>query len=231
MEHWERQDMRQYSIIGIFMCCLSLMVLSGCDTIKVPYRDEDHAWAARKGHTTVVVRASAIWGNKQYYCADLVENSFLLPDTPYYRDWIRVLRSPYHFKGDITRKAGTLLRKAPRQAMCTFVFRDVPAGNWLFLGNTQHYLSVPQKYWIGGMWVRSNISGINLLWGSIPVQDDVSFVARQVVQNANKRHDIGMFKVRNFGADADVEMWLPTEEEMKELGLSDQEIRQAVSTK
>ncbi|WP_182040132.1 hypothetical protein [Bombella mellum] len=223
--------MRRCSILGTFMCCMSLMVLGGCDTVKVPYKDEDHVWATRAGHATVIVRASAIFGQKRYYCANLVENSFLFPDTPYYRDWIRVLQSPYHFKGDITRKAKALLRKAPRQALCTFVFRNVPAGKWVFFGNIQHYLAQPQTYWVSGMELRSNISGFNLLWGGIVVQDDMGVIARQVVQDGNRRNDIGLFKVRHFGAAADVSTWHPTEEEMKGLGLSDQEIRQVVDAK
>ncbi len=89
----------------------------------------------------------------------------------------------------------------------------------------------PQTYWVSGMELRSNISGFNLLWGGIVVQDDMGVIARQVVQDGNRRNDIGLFKVRHFGAAADVSTWHPTEEEMKGLGLSDQEIRQVVDAK
>ncbi len=47
--------MRRCSILGTFMCCMSLMVLGGCDTVKVPYKDEDHVWATRAGHATADV--------------------------------------------------------------------------------------------------------------------------------------------------------------------------------
>ena len=183
-------------------------------------------WAARNGHATVVVRASAIWGNRQHYCADFVKESFLIPDTPYYRDWIRVLKSPYHFKGDINRKAKALLRKAPRQPLCTFVFKDVPTGKWIFIGNVQYYLDRKQVTWINGVSIMDDTSYPNFLWGNIPVEDNADIVARQVVQNGNKRKDIGMFKFRNFGAEAEVEVWSLTENDMKGLGLTAQDAPQ-----
>lgn len=223
--------MRRYSIFGIIIYCMSLMALGGCATVKVPYKDEDHAWAAHNGHATVVVQASAIFGNRRYYCASFVKESFLLPDTPYYRDWIRVLKSPYNFKGDINKKAQALLRKAPWEPVCTFVFKDVPVGKWIFLGNVQYYLLKKEVSWGGRVPILVDTSLPNLLWGSISVEDNADLVARQVVQNGNRRKDIGMFKVRNYGAEADVEVWSLTEEGRKKLGVAVQAEPQGAGAK
>ncbi len=86
----------------LLACMAAVFSLQGCESFKVKFNPQDAAWTNKTGDTTLVLHGYMLDAHhKEISCDALARNAVLAPDTPYYREWIRVIDSPWRFKSPI----------------------------------------------------------------------------------------------------------------------------------
>lgn len=162
--------------------------LQGCESFKVKFNPNEAAWTEKTGDKTLVLHGYMLEGNhKETSCDALARNAVLAPDTPYYREWIRVMDSPWRFKSNVDKQSQNFGRIAPYQNGCVFTFTDLPAGKWIIFMGMQHHIG-SEPFFINNRYAGStNISDIYRTWAPVEVKPEDGLIKKNVVLNQNPK--------------------------------------------
>ncbi|QHC36499.1 hypothetical protein [Komagataeibacter xylinus] len=167
---------------------VGLLSLQGCESFKVKFNPQEAAWAEQKGDKTLILHGYMIdIKHKKKSCDELARNAVIQPDTPYYREWIRVVDSPWRFKSSVDKSSQDFGRIAPYQQGCVFTFTDLPPGKWLIMMAMQHHIA-PTPFFINNRPAgRTDISDIYSAWASIEIKPEYTVIKKNVVLNKDRK--------------------------------------------
>lgn len=165
-------------------CLIAALTLPGCESFDVKFNPEEAAWTEQTGNKTLILHAYMMESpHKETSCDSLARNAILTPDTPYYRDWIRVIDSPLRFKASVDKESQNFGRIASYQDGCIFTFTDLPAGKWLVFTAMQHHVKA-YPISIGNYYAGSStMSAIHRTWAALEITPDESVIKKNIVFN------------------------------------------------
>lgn len=196
-----------------------LITLSGCAGFEEKLEPDQAKWSLAHGDKTIIVRGVAININKDnmeadtyanikisdniYLCGIQSRNAILMPDTPYFRNWIHIIRTTNRFHAQPSKEAKVFIRQAYWQKVCVFKFDNVPAGKWLLILDVWHYLSPVSA---GGLtsWMTSTA---DLVYVPFVVGAEEKVINKNIILDFNKRKDIGFFTRRRAINPAEINDW------------------------
>ncbi|WP_075632362.1 hypothetical protein [Novacetimonas hansenii] len=172
----------------LLACMAAVFSLQGCESFKVKFNPQDAAWTNKTGDTTLVLHGYMLDAHhKEISCDALARNAVLAPDTPYYREWIRVIDSPWRFKSSVDKHSQEFGRIAPYQQGCVFTFPDLPAGKWLIFMAMQHHIASSPLFINNHYAGSTNISDIYSTWAAIGLKPEDGIIKKNVVLNKNPK--------------------------------------------
>lgn len=173
------------SLVALSACALGLFVMACGHSVPkaVAYAAADHVAFRAQGTATIAGEGFLRRPNGRLVrCSG--NEVFLMPDTPYFREWLRVYGEGNRFEDAAGLVAGH--REAVRVTQCdmagTFRFGQLPAGSW--------FVATRVSYKLDRLDFR-RIDILNDYWTDdalfvVPVETRAGEVSRPVLSNPNR---------------------------------------------
>lgn len=225
--------MRLYTLAGL----AGIMgLLSGCSGYDGNFKVKQLAWAGQPGNRTLAVLLSGHDNlHPQLSCRVADVDVMLMPDAPYFRDYLRIDMAQAGFREKIgNSKALALVRHAARNDACQLVFANLPAGSWLLATRPHFYVNdeaaaqqgKPSQHDVAPamfMWNRITVDADNDVT-AVHVEKDLSRIVRKKHQYVRKHtHKKSKKRIREFhgegSPDTQQDSWIMTPAEKQALGI------------
>ncbi len=226
--------MKHYKYTLCALMGLALLV-SGCDGYNTNFKPDQVAWAKNPGNKTLAVQVVGNDGLHQALQCNVAEKDvMLLPDTKFYRNYLRVDLAQVGFKEKLGHQAEPLVRRVSLGSGCRLVFNNLPEGNWLLVIRPQFSIHDDAAAQSGGR-SQYNVVPPAFVWSALALSPESDVTTRQVEVDisrlARRKHPHlhkhiskhSQKRLREFHGEGSlntrVEDWTPTLSDRQELGL------------